>query len=377
MTNNILTRRHLLEIALAGASTLGAACAPSAPSAAAPTSKPAATAPTQAPAATTAPAPKPAAASPAATTAAAPKPAVQAATVPFGVPKWIPIAVSWLIGENQGFFKEHGITLDKKVLTSTSNIIPAMVAGEVWLGFPSVGGTLTAIGKGASLRFIGGGVVPPAFMVLGRKGITSMDQLEGKSVASAAVGSLTYDLLTLVLEKKGLTGKVDRVVIGATEDTLPALIAGKVDAALGDVTFIPIAKREGLGVLANVWEELPNYTTSAYVASTDSIKKHRDELVRSLAGFAKTYRYILQNPTAHDAWIKFATTDQAEAADTAEVEYQWYRENKGFDPDLAITKAQADYMQQLNINAGLQSTSLPFEEVADLSLQKDALALLK
>ena len=44
--------------------------------------------------------------------------------------------------------------------------------------------------------------------------------------------------------------------------------------------------------------------------------------------------------------------------------------------DLVLSEARIDYMQRLNMAVGVQDRLLPFAEVADMSLARDALKLL-
>ena len=58
-------------------------------------------------------------------------------------------------------------------------------------------------------------------------------------------------------------------------------------------------------------------------------------------------------------------------------ERQWYKDNKGFALDLALTKDEVEYMQQLHVQSGTQSKILPFEQVVLPDPLKDAIALTR
>lgn len=377
-----LNRRQVMLLAGAGGLSLaGVACSQPAASPTA-ASKVAATAP---PAKTAAPpTAKPATAAPtaAAKTAptAVPKPTARTySTVkfPFAGAVTIPANVSWGVGMEKNFFKGYGIDLDITYIRGTAQLIPAMVAGQGWLGWLATAGTLASIDKGSPLKIVGGGYTAPSYAFFSQPEYKSMKDLEGKAVGTDQPGSLTYDLTSMVLKDAGLEGKVQLVAVGPTPDIFKALLAKKLDAGLGTVTFIPQAEEAKLVLVEKLWEKFPKYSSAAFVTTDDAIKNHRDEIVRAMAGFIKTYNYVLTDAASKTEWVKVATDQYKEDAGNATFEWQWYKENKGFAANLAITADEIDYMQNLNKDKGAQSKVLPTNQVADLSILKDAQALTK
>ena len=63
-------------------------------------------------------------------------------------------------------------------------------------------------------------------------------------------------------------------------------------------------------------------------------------------------------------------------ATEGEFEWQFAQKYKAYDTDLTLSQERIDYMQKLNVEFGIQKTVLPFNEVADMSLAKDAVKLL-
>jgi hypothetical protein len=53
------------------------------------------------------------------------------------------------------------------------------------------------------------------------------------------------------------------------------------------------------------------------------------------------------------------------------------RDTQSYAADLMISEKQIDYMQDLNLELGIQKERLPFDQVVDLSLAKKAVSLIE
>ena len=67
------------------------------------------------------------------------------------------------------------------------------------------------------------------------------------------------------------------------------------------------------------------------------------------------------------------------SATAAEGEAQWnyIQHFKPYAVDLTLDEERLRYMQQLNVDLNVQGKVLPYAQVADMSLAREALALLK
>jgi ABC-type nitrate/sulfonate/bicarbonate transport system substrate-binding protein len=288
-----------------------------------------------------------------------------------GVLERVPPAVAL----DQGFFSQLGVKPDIEALTDGSKVLAGVVANQLGLGESGINNVLAAIEKSPTVKILGTTHLPVGYVVYANAHVGNLRDLEGKSIGTGAVGAFLYVLMFELLKKNGVDpGKVSFVNIGASPDVYRAVSSGKVDVGPSTVTFLSQAQKDGLKVLANIWQELPDFVSIGVYASDDSIAKNREAIVRTLAAYARTYRFILGNEQGKAAWIKgaqqFAQDEVSAAAD-----WQWLKDNKGLQTDLAITNAQLDYMQQVNIDTGSQSRIVPFEQLADTSLVQDALKL--
>jgi hypothetical protein len=124
------------------------------------------------------------------------------------------------------------------------------------------------------------------------------------------------------------------------------------------------------------WEGLPEYTNQASYASERSIRERRDVIVRTLAAYARLYRFI-SSPQSRDTYLaaRAAALGKDEPAE-ALAQWSFFQKHKSFAVDLVLSEERVRYMQELNISLGVQKMLMPYEHVADMSLARDALKLI-
>ena len=126
------------------------------------------------------------------------------------------------------------------------------------------------------------------------------------------------------------------------------------------------------------WEQIPEYTWQAGYASDTAIATKRDALVRTLASFGKLYRFIT-GPGSFEAYSQArATALSAQKNDGAEAKLFWdfLQKYRGYAHNLILTQEQIDVVQDLNISLGVQQKRVSFDQVADMSIARDALKLM-
>lgn len=373
-----LTRRRLLGQLGIAALGVAAACnsAPApAPNKASP-STPVATAP---PAAS--PASKPAAAT--APTSVAAKPtapparrAYQPATVKLGYSTSPRVDTARRVGERQGFFQDFGITLDVVQITATVDIVRAALSEEITFGSLDLPTVLAAIDGGSPIKVLATYEAKLGHIIFARPEIKSLKDLEGKSVGITGVGGLPDVITRLALRQAGAdASKIEFVSLQGSVGIYRAIVANKVMAGAATDAFLGSAQRDGVVPLVKTWEALPNYVSSTFVTTDEGIQKHHDEIVRTLAGFVKTFRYIAE-PASKSVWLDVAMSEVEQDREQAEAAWQGVAESTPYRADPTIVKAQFDYMQEVNVGLARQKSVFPFERVVDVSLIKEAMALL-
>ena len=185
-----------------------------------------------------------------------------------------------------------------------TKILAGIVGGNVDISLASgFGQVFPAVEHGAGLKILGGGaLVPTVAMFTGKSDINSLKDLEGRTVGTGAIGALVHQLvMALLLKYKVDVSKVRFVNIGSSADVFRAVSVGTVDAGPAAAALIPSAARYHVRPVpqGNMSVELPQYTYQGAWTSDREIATNRDALVRSLAAFAKLYRFV-QSPAARE-----------------------------------------------------------------------------
>lgn len=279
----------------------------------------------------------------------------------------------------QRFMQSVGLTPEFLDVADGSRIVGGIIGGSVDASFMSgFGQAFPAIAHGADIKIIGGGILLPALgLFTANPRVRTLKDLEGRTVGSGSVGALTYQLTVTLLRRYGVDlSKVRFVNVGSSADIWRSVSAGAVDAGVGQLSHAAVAGRARLIPHGNMALELRQFTYQGAWTTGHLITTHRDLLVKALAAHAKLYRFV-QQPSSRDAFLKARRSvfPSASAADHA-AEWNYIQTYKPFAVDLVLSPERLLYMQQLNIGFGLQKTLLPPEQVADMTLARDALASL-
>lgn len=195
------------------------------------------------------------------------------------IPGYSPNSLPFQIAEDQGFYKEQGITVET-LRMKTGAGVQALLAGSADVT-QILGLTLRgAISKGAPVKIVMVFNDRPLYRLLARKGINRVSDLKGKIIASTTPGASNDVLLKRVLEKQGINPLKDLTVvyIGESSTLYQALLRGSVDAAVLNPPFNLLAKEAGFRDLAEFSDEVG--ALQGGVAMSDRFLKSRPEVAR-------------------------------------------------------------------------------------------------
>ena len=282
----------------------------------------------------------------------------------------------------KGYLQEFGVEATNTNVVDGSKLMGSLLSGEndicVFSGFGQV---LTAIEKGAKLKIVAGAMVKPEHAFYTKRAeIKSVKDLPGKTIASGSVGALLHSMTIDLLRKYGVDEKsVKFVNVGSASDVFRAVAAGTVDAGISEIDVYDQQAKYGVHVLTegDMWKEIPEYTFQASYVSDRAIVAKREGLVRTLAAFAKLYRYLSTDASQQD-FIE-AQTAALGRTDVAASTWQWkfFRDYGIYATDLVLAQSRVDYLQKLNLSLEVQTRLVPYEECCDMSLARDAIKLLE
>ena len=138
-----------------------------------------------------------------------------------------------VIARDKGFFAAEGLDAQVTSFTSGPTLVKGLVSDQLDVGVLGFTNAVAWSAQGADLKIVG--KVQEGFHSLvarGDRGIKSLKDLKGKSIASQSAGS-TADIVLkgVVLKKAGLTDKDLQIMYTAPATALASLRAGRVDSA--------------------------------------------------------------------------------------------------------------------------------------------------
>ena len=283
--------------------------------------------------------------------------------------------------KQQKFLEDFGVEPNVMNVADGSKMMGGILGGDIDCSTMSgFGQIFPAMERGGKLKVLAGASLLSTLAVFTSKPeVKTLKDLEGRAVGTGSLGALVHQLMVALLRKKGVdVAKVRFVNIGSSADVFRATMVGTVDAGSGEVAIIDQAEKFKVRFVpeSNLAIELPEYTFQGAWASERAIETRRDPLTRTLAGYAKLYRFV-HKPEARDAFIKaYLSILKSGTAEDAGLMWNFVQKYKPYAEDLALSPERMRYMQQLNVDLGVQKTVLPFERVADMSIAADALKLL-
>lgn len=281
-----------------------------------------------------------------------------------------------------GYLGQMGVDAEIIDVPGAAGPVESIVAGTTDIcivsGYSRI---LPDIEAGAPLRIVGAAMLLPAHAVYARgDAVQSVDDLVGRTFGVGEENGLLHTLAILRLRKAGIDPASVRFVDrGSNADVYAAIVAGEVDAGLASVSNLAHAQAHGVRLVpgGELWKELPEYTFQTAYASERAIAANRQGLVRTLAAYSRLYRY-LQGPVSKGAFFAARRAVQPrfdEASATAT--WNFIQDSRPYAVDLVVSEERIEYLQDLNLSLGIQKRRLPYSQVADMSLAREAVLLAR
>lgn len=165
--------------------------------------------------------------------------------------------VPYEVARSGGFFKKHGLDVELVYTRGGGAAMQALVGGAVDYAATALDVAIQAYAKNADIRrFIVTGRLPLFAVVTAPKAadkITSIKDLEGKTVGVSALGNADHALTLYLLKQAGIeASKVSFATMGV--NLMEALRQGQLDAGLVQEPALTLLKKSGARVLMNAMD---------------------------------------------------------------------------------------------------------------------------
>src|ERR671923_681020 len=187
-----------------------------------------------------------------------------------------------LVAKETGIFGKNGLDVQLIFFTGGSTAIQALLSGDVPITQVSGPGLINSALAGSDAVFVAAGMTSLNYVLMGKPGLRTTEQLKGGTLAISRFGSATDSIARFALKKTGLTpGKdVTIVQVGSGPERLNAVMTGKVSAAVINPPSSFIAEKRGLAIIADVSKMGLVFQHTGAATTRRFIREHADTVRR-------------------------------------------------------------------------------------------------
>ena len=280
-------------------------------------------------------------------------------TVTFGAIGIASFNWSVLVAKQLGFWAANGINVDVIFTGSVAANVQQTTTGAIDVGEIASTQLIQAILGGAPIVAIAQHLATAPYLVLGRKDLTSIAQLKGKTIVVGGVNDITRVFMDRVLASNNLkAGDYTYVYAGATEARFAALVNGGADAAILSPPISTRAANEGYPVLEEVAKYFPSFFFDTLAARPVWFRQRPDLALGFVKGYLQgvQWLYAPANRTRAIALLADATHVNVEEATTS---YELFVVKRAFSATGVMTARDVNVVLDAMAKNGQIQTPLP------------------
>ncbi|MBI4523512.1 MAG: ABC transporter substrate-binding protein [Deltaproteobacteria bacterium] len=223
-------------------------------------------------------------------------PTADAQKVRTAIPRATLNYLSVQVADAKGFFGAEGLENETLVIVG-STAIAALVSGGV--DYSGAGGSgMRAAVRGAPIKAIMFQTEKVTWFLVTRPEIVKVSDLKGKKVAVGTIGDSQDTLVTMLIEREGLSARdITRVAMPSRSAaaTFLALKAGAIHAAMLNGDEALLAEREGFRSLTFIGDLFP-YPFHGFLTTDKKIAENPGEVRRWLKAMIRALLFIREKP---------------------------------------------------------------------------------
>lgn len=208
------------------------------------------------------------------------------------------------LGVHKGFFEEEGLEVSIASGRGSTDAITKIATGQADIGSADIGALMAARAQDDSVPvkvvYTIFNQAPHAFFSLKGKGISSVEDIDGKKVATSPFTS-SNAFLPLVLTENGLAEDAVQLTKADPGALGPMLMSGSTDAIIAWVTNVPLfedqAAETGNELVVVPWSDAGLELYSSSIVASDKFLSERAEVARRfIKAYDKALRYTNEHP---------------------------------------------------------------------------------
>lgn len=276
------------------------------------------------------------------------------------------------VAEVKGYFRDQGLE-NQTIVIPGSTAIAALVSGDV--DYSGVGGTgMRAALRGAPIKAIMFQTEKVTWYLLAAPDVQKIADLKGKRVAVGTIGDTQDTLITMLVEREGVSARdISRVAMPSrnTTTTLLSLKTGAFSAAVVNADESLLGEKEGLRTLAFVGDLFP-YPFQGFVATDKLLAERPHDVKRWLRAMVRALMFIRERPEeAADIALKKIRMGQMSKSLVVEGIRRFSKSLPDGVPGLPSPQGIKNLME-FDVKAPLKlSEEIPPERVMNLRLMRE------
>jgi len=204
------------------------------------------------------------------------------------------------IGQAYGHFEREGLRVVDDVRYSIPKVTEGVLTGELEVAIGTPESAIADQESGGDLTIVAGNAHYLTNTLIGRRGLTAIEELRGGVVGSAAVDQGTGLLMQAMLEQHGLVKDRDYELrgIGVASDRWELLQRGELDAGLQTPPHSYIAEEAGFPALGEIADYVPDYQFTTINVRASWASEHAGRLSAFLRGMLHATRFMADEQEA-------------------------------------------------------------------------------
>ena len=268
------------------------------------------------------------------------------------------------VADSQGLFKEKGIETELVQFNNGGDLMTALASGKVDVGYVGISPVLSSASAGVPVKIISAAQTEGSgILVTSDSGISSAQDLSGKTVATPGEASIQHVLLAYYLNQSGLSLKDVNESAMKVPSINDALKTNNIPAAITFQPYVSVGENQSnVNTLVNSSEILPGHPCCVVVASDDFIKNHENttkdivEIHKNSTTFINEKIKSGNTSAVVDLLPKDIVSDKNVEAKSLESFPFIYGLDKNF-------KSNVDSFQKLEVDLGLLNKTIPQDKL--------------
>jgi ABC-type nitrate/sulfonate/bicarbonate transport system substrate-binding protein len=270
----------------------------------------------------------------------------------------------------KGFFQQEGLQVEFIVMPSSTGI-SALITPEVDYS-TAASSAIGAALRGLPVKILMFYVQRPYHAIVAQKGIKSVNDLRGKTIATSGPGGAAYEVPRVIIEHYGMKPDKDVRLIfvggGNITERLAQLEAGRFDATVLSPPLLYYAEQKGFPILATA-TDLIEYPQQGIALGSAKLKSNPDQVKQVLRAFLRSLRFIRERreETVNfmRRWLKIDERVADKSYDVVQRTFSW---------DGEVSSKALEKQIEMAKQPGMTTKEIPVGDIVDFRLLREVRA---